>query len=50
MTELNLVQVHFRAFPDVLLKWDGDSTLRAAYFNSLKVCKALSFNHNCCTG
>ncbi|KAK9918214.1 hypothetical protein WJX75_002319 [Coccomyxa subellipsoidea] len=28
--------VHFRAFPDVLLRWDGDSTLRAAYFNSLK--------------
>ncbi|CAL8471512.1 g11054 [Coccomyxa elongata] len=29
--------VHFRSFPsDTLLRWDGDITLRAAFFNSLK--------------
>lgn len=29
--------VHFRSFPsDTLLRWDGDVTLRAAFFNSLK--------------
>ena len=31
-------QVHFRAFPsNLLLQWEGEQTLRAAYFNSLKV-------------
>ena len=33
-----LAQVHFRSFPsDILLRWDGDVTLRAAFLNSLKV-------------
>ena len=33
-----IMQVHFRAFPsDLLLRWEGEQTLRAAYFNSLKV-------------
>lgn len=30
--------MHFRSFPsDTLLRWDGEITLRAAFFNSLKV-------------
>ena len=33
-----LAQVHFRSFPsDILLRWDGDVTLRAAFLDSLKV-------------
>lgn len=32
------MQIHFRAFPaDVLLRWEGEQTLRAAHFNSMKV-------------
>ena len=31
-------QVHYRSFPaDALLRWDGADTLRASFFNSLKV-------------
>jgi hypothetical protein len=31
------MQVHFRAFPTaVLLPWEGEQALRAAYLNSLK--------------
>lgn len=35
---LPYAQVHFRSLPsDVLLRWDGEQTLRASFFNSLKV-------------
>ena len=32
------MQIHYRSFPtNELLRWDGADTLRASFFNSLKV-------------